>query len=95
MVCLEMLPRQQSFCQIFRYILHSMAKKITFLKGYFWIINVSLMFYTFFLWPYRKISKCTLIRDGVCVEVCHVLNQFYLPQQIHDPDSAMQIASKD
>ena len=33
MVCFEMQPRQRSFCWIFRYILHSVAKKITFLKG--------------------------------------------------------------
>ena len=33
MVCFEMQPRQWSFCWIFRYILHSMAKTITFLKG--------------------------------------------------------------
>ena len=33
MVCFEMQPRQRSFCWIFRYILHSMAKTITFLKG--------------------------------------------------------------
>ena len=33
MVCFEMQPRQRSFCWIFRYILHSMAETITFLKG--------------------------------------------------------------
>ena len=33
MVCFEMQPRQQSFCWVFSYILHSMAKTITFLKG--------------------------------------------------------------
>ena len=33
MVCFEMQPRQWSFCWIFRYILHSMVKTITFLKG--------------------------------------------------------------
>ena len=33
MVCFEMQPRQQSFCWIFMYILHPMAKTITFLKG--------------------------------------------------------------
>ena len=33
MVWSEMQPRQRSFCWIFRFILHSMAKKITFLKG--------------------------------------------------------------
>ena len=34
MVCFEMQPcKQWSFCWIFRYILHSMAKTITFLKG--------------------------------------------------------------
>ena len=32
MVCFEMQPRQWSFCWIFRYILHSMAKTTTFLK---------------------------------------------------------------
>ena len=33
MVCFEMQPTQWSFYWIFRYILHSMAKNITFLKG--------------------------------------------------------------
>ena len=33
MVCFEMQLRQRSFYWIFRCILHSMAKKITFLKG--------------------------------------------------------------
>ena len=33
MVCFEMQPRQWSFCWIFWYILHSMAKTITFLKA--------------------------------------------------------------
>ena len=33
MVCFEKQPRQWSFCWIFRYILLSMAKKITFLEG--------------------------------------------------------------
>ena len=32
-VCFEMQPRQWSFCWIFRYILYSMVKKSTFLKG--------------------------------------------------------------
>ena len=33
MVCFEIQSRQRSFCWIFRYILHSMAKTISFLKG--------------------------------------------------------------
>ena len=33
MVCFERQPSHRSFCWIFRYILHSMAKTITFLKG--------------------------------------------------------------
>ena len=33
MVWFEMQPRQRSFCWIFMYIMHSMAKKITFLEG--------------------------------------------------------------
>ena len=32
-VCFEMQPRQWSFCWIFRYILLSLVKKTTFLKG--------------------------------------------------------------
>ena len=39
MVCFEMSPRQRSFCLIFRYILHSMAKTITFLKGNLYIFK--------------------------------------------------------
>ena len=31
-VCFEMQPRRRSFCWIFRYILHPVAKKISFLK---------------------------------------------------------------
>ena len=44
MVCFEMQPRQQSFCWIFRYILYSMAKEITFL-------GEDLCFFKFFIVP--------------------------------------------
>ena len=40
MVCFEMQLRQRSFFWIFRCILHSMAKKITFLKGNLCILKV-------------------------------------------------------
>ena len=38
MVCYEMQLRQRSFCWIFRYILHSVAKKIMLLVGEFMLL---------------------------------------------------------
>ena len=49
LVCVEMQPRQWSFCWIFRYIFHSLAKKITFMKANLCIfkclIDVLLIFF--------------------------------------------------
>ena len=64
MVWFEMQPRQRSFCWIFMYILHSMAKKITFLKGNLCIHKrFIVVLYIFFLRREKKITKCTPIWD--------------------------------
>ena len=48
MVCFEMQPSQRSFCWIFRYILHSMAKRITFLRGNLCILKCFVDVYKIF-----------------------------------------------
>ena len=77
-----------TFLLNFRYILHSMAKTITFLKG-------NLCIFKCFIDVLRKITKCALIWNGFCVEFCHVLSRFHLRERIHDPDSVFRIALKD
>ena len=63
-----MQPRQWSFCWIFRYILHSMAKTITFLKGNLCtFLNVSYTFYKFFSSALKKNYKmCPDLRWILC-----------------------------
>ena len=64
MVWFEMQPRQQSFCWIFMYIMHSMAKKITFLEGNLCIHKrFIVVLYIFSLRREKKITKCAPIWD--------------------------------
>ena len=68
--------RQRSFGRLFRYLFYSMVKKITFLKGNLCMYK-SQTFLTNFVFDYkRKITKCTPIWDGFCVQFCHVLIRF-------------------
>ena len=59
MVCFEeMQPRQRRFCSIFRNILHSVAKKITFLKGNLCIYKYFIDFlYIFFFGAKEKLQN--------------------------------------
>ena len=63
MVWFEMQPRQRSFCWISMYILHSMAEKITFLKGNLCIHKRFIVVLYIFLRPEKNITKCAPIWD--------------------------------
>ena len=89
MVWFEMQPRLRSFCWIFMYILHSMAKKITFLKGNLCIHKrFIVVLYIFFSLARKENYKMRSNLRWFCVKFCHVLSWFYSSERIHDPDSA-------
>ena len=44
---------------------------------------------------FRKIGKCTQIRDGFCFGFNHVLSRFYLRERIHNPVSVTRSSWKD
>ena len=87
MVCFEMQPRQRRFCWIFRHILHSMAKRITFLKGNLWNHNCFMYVLNIFSSALKKNYKMRPNLRWILCWICDVLSRFYLRERIHDPDS--------
>ena len=87
-------PRKRRFCRIFRYILNSMVKKITLLKGNLcnYKCFIGALISTFFV---RWLQNAPRFWDRFCAEFCHVLCRFYLRWWMHDPDNLTLIALKD
>ena len=90
-----MQARQRSFCWIFRYILHPMAKKITFLKGNLCIYKgfIDVLYISFFGAKEKLQNAPRFEMDFVLnFDLCSAL--VYLHERIHDPDSVTRIALK-
>ena len=87
-------PRKRRFCWIFRYILNSMVKKITLLKGNLCNYKsfIDALISTFFV---RWLQNAPRFWDWFCAEFCHVLCRFYLRWWMHDRDNLTLIALKD
>ena len=92
------------FCWIFRYILQSMAKKITCLKGNLLIYKCFIDVSYIFSWALKKNYKMRprrfeidfVLNFAMCSAdfTCELLRQFYLHGRIQDPDSVTWIALK-
>ena len=65
-----------------------MAEKLKFSGG-------NLCIYDCLIDAREKKTKFAPIRDGFCVEFCHVFSRFYLRKRIHAPDSVIRIDLKD
>ena len=67
MVWFEMQPRDRSFCWIFMYIMHSMAKKITFLEENLCIHKrFIVILYIFFFGAKRKLQNALQFEMILC-----------------------------
>ena len=79
-------PRKRRFCWIFRYILNSMVKKSTLLKGNLcnYKCFIDTLISTFFV---QWLQNAPRFWDRFCAEFCYVLCRFYLRWWIHDPDN--------
>ena len=62
-------PRQRRICWIFRYILHSLAKKITFLKGN---VCTYMCFKDFFFGGKEKLQNAPRFEMDFVLNFCHV-----------------------
>ena len=62
-------PRQRRICWIFRYILHSLAKKITFLKGN---VCTYICFKDFFFGGKEKLQNASRFEMDFVLNFCHV-----------------------
>ena len=79
-------PRKRRFCWIFRYILNSMVKKSTLLKGNLcnYKCFIDALISTFFV---QWLQNAPRFWDRFCAEFCYVLCRFYLRWWIHNPDN--------
>ena len=81
------------FLRNLRYILYSMVKKCSFLKGNFH--GPFAHFSTFWLRRERKTTKFSRFENWFYVASCHVLSRCNLRERIHSPVSVTRIAFKD
>ena len=87
MVCFEMQPRQRSFSWIFRYIFHSVVKKITSFKGNLCIYKCFIdVLYIFFFAAKEKLQNAPRFKMDFVLNFAMCLTPFYLRERIQDPD---------